>query len=340
MKLNRKIIIPAATLLVGVALAGSATSTIAWYQYSTKANVAYLGTSAGTSANLLVRIKGYNNDAENGGWGSFIGYDDVDNFLGAHTVKPVTSGAMGRDEAIKKDDQEKLLLYSNPVYGNGPLDLWNKAPVTSYVQIPLQFKFVENDGTTETLKAKDLFISDLLIKHDYSNASSKIDLSSAIRVHFDGYQDDAQPSGHFNRLASKVGGNTLTVGQLDLNGDEKPDKSYDLTDEAEHAAMYGFGGDEEYLNSKGTPIDYGKVTGQTDNNQVSYSATDIVNKKLGTTSADESKLLNVLVTIWIEGWQELPNPNKNNALSSMWDLVKTVDSKFDVGMQFEAKDAQ
>ncbi|NLB49845.1 MAG: hypothetical protein GX807_03435, partial [Erysipelotrichia bacterium] len=57
MKRSNKITISALTSLVAVALAGSVTSTIAWYQYSTRANVAYLGSSAGTSGNLQLRIK-------------------------------------------------------------------------------------------------------------------------------------------------------------------------------------------------------------------------------------------------------------------------------------------
>ena len=342
MKLNRKIIIPAATLLIGFAMAGSATSTIAWYQYSTKANVAYLGTSAGTSANLLVRIKGYNNDAENGGWGSFIGYDDVDNYLATLTakkIKPITTGAMGTDVKLPQ-------FYSNPIYGNGPLSLWKQADATNYVQIPLQFKFVERDGRLdnqnkeiESLVAKDLYLSDLLIQNDYSNATTaKRDLSSAIRVHFDGYLDGAQEGSHTYRLASKTGTDTMTVGNLDLNGDSNLDKSYDLTDAEEHAAMYSFG--ENYA-TKGTPIAYGSVPNQTDNNQKSYSASSILSQKLGTTSTEEGKFLNVLVTIWIEGWQQLPvASDTDDEKSSMWDLVKTVDSKFDVGMQFEAKDIE
>ena len=40
-----KIIIPAAMLAVGVALVGSISSTLAWYQYSTKAQAAFIGTS-------------------------------------------------------------------------------------------------------------------------------------------------------------------------------------------------------------------------------------------------------------------------------------------------------
>ena len=354
MKLNKKIIIPAFTLLVGTALAGSVSSTVAWYQYSTKANVAYLGTSAGTSGNLLVRVKKANQEAD-ADWSTFISYQDVDTALGFSNkkIKPITIGKLDKNDALPLDNTtQKPLFYSNPVYDEGPLGQWDKAEAANYVQIPLQFKFVERDGSVDAQEkaiekpvAKDLYLSDLLIQNDYSTAATKIDLSSAIRVHFDAYADDAAPADHLNRFVSKDGSQTATVGKLDLNGDNKDDKHYDLTDEDEHAAMYGFGSNP---GNEGKDIYYGSADGVTNDAtalQKPYAASadqtnGILNVKLGSTSDTEGKYLNVLVTIWIDGWQQLPDPNNNNALSSMWDLVKTVDSKFDIGMQFEAKNAQ
>ena len=55
MKKNR-LIVPALTLLAGLTLAGSISGTIAWYQYSTRANGAYLGMSGGTPGNLQLRL--------------------------------------------------------------------------------------------------------------------------------------------------------------------------------------------------------------------------------------------------------------------------------------------
>ena len=52
-----KIIIPVAALAMGVALVGSVSSTLAWYQYSTKAQAAFIGTSIGESENLEIKIK-------------------------------------------------------------------------------------------------------------------------------------------------------------------------------------------------------------------------------------------------------------------------------------------
>ena len=99
MKLNKKIIIPAFTLLVGTTLAGSVASTVAWYQYSTRTNVSYIGTSAGTIGNLQIRLKG-------GEWGTRLSIQDVNDYLSAHSigqaVEPITSGPMAKNEALKK----------------------------------------------------------------------------------------------------------------------------------------------------------------------------------------------------------------------------------------------
>ena len=355
MKLNRKIIIPAATLLIGVALAGSATSTIAWYQYSTKTNVAYLGTSAGTSGNLLVRIKGYHNEDADGGWKTYINQNDVSTFLGNDKeIKPITPGKMGKNEAIPLDNENKQAFYSNPVYDFGPISQWEKASDKNYVQLPLQFKFVERDGTkddqdkfVEKQKVKDLYLSDLLIQNDWQNtALAKRDLSSAIRVHFESYQDDSQEE-HLNRLVSKGGDEVKTVDTLDLNNDTQVDKHYDVTNADQHAAMYGFG---EHPENYGKEIYYGSSDGITDDAtalQKSYAASGdlnngILNVKLGQTSETKDKYLNVVVTIWVEGWQKLavPAPTQENpnatTLSSIWseDFIGSI---FDVGMQFEAK---
>ena len=48
--MKKKIIVSALTLIAGFGLAGSVTSTIAWYQYSTRTNGALVGVSGGVKA--------------------------------------------------------------------------------------------------------------------------------------------------------------------------------------------------------------------------------------------------------------------------------------------------
>ena len=105
MKLNKKIIIPAITLMVGTTLAGSVASTVAWYQYSTRTNVSYIGTSAGTIGNLQIRLAG-------GEWGTRLSIRDVNSYLLSQgigqQVEPVTPGALSKNEALKKHFWQKV----------------------------------------------------------------------------------------------------------------------------------------------------------------------------------------------------------------------------------------
>lgn len=102
MKLNKKLIIPAFALLAGASLVGSVSGTIAWYQYSTRVNASYIGSSAGTIGNLQIRI----NDGTDRDWGTRVSTDDVLNYLSLNNfgqeVEPVTSGNLGKNDSLKK----------------------------------------------------------------------------------------------------------------------------------------------------------------------------------------------------------------------------------------------
>ena len=98
MKLNAKIIIPAFALLAGASLVGSISGTVAWYQYSTRANVSYIGSSAGVIGNLQVRI----NDGTDREWGPQVSTDDVLAYLGVQHVEPVTPGNLGMNDSLKE----------------------------------------------------------------------------------------------------------------------------------------------------------------------------------------------------------------------------------------------
>lgn len=102
MKLNKKIIAPALTLLAGASLAGSVTGTIAWYQYSTRANVSYIGSSAGVIGNLQVKLA-TDDDSK---WGPQVRTEDVLDYLRTsgygQAVEPVTPGALEKNDFLKE----------------------------------------------------------------------------------------------------------------------------------------------------------------------------------------------------------------------------------------------
>ena len=372
MKLNRKIIIPAATLLVGVALAGSATSTIAWYQYSTRTNVSYIGTSAGTSGNLQIKIRGA--AGELGKWKTTLSIADVNSYLGNKEIVPVTPGKLAKNDPLKKTENSQIVnkdFYSNPNVGYGPYSKWFKAEAKNYIVLPLQLRFLNIENNKDVNLAKDVYLSKFVIQADSANQTSgALDISEAIRVHFSAYEeDDAQDlTKYTNHLVSKKGGTTVTGGKLALGGTGDYDKGYGENDEwgfngTEYSYItYGDDGaqvayglydtkqenqnyyDDEYAEAKTEDVD--PILVKSVDNSLKLDANNITaDKKIGTTvavpaDAEAEKLLNVDVTIWVEGWHKfqrsVTKPGSNSATNeytSLWDS-KLIGSKFDIGFQF------
>ena len=150
MKLNKKIIVPALSLLAGASLVGSVSGTIAWYQYSTRANVSYIGSSAGVIGNLQIRLP-------NGEWGTQIQTDDVLDYLSTEgiygsEVEPVTPGALQKNDSLK---QGKWKEMAEIPFGEELPDVQLPAPDTSKPYLRIKdgeetklFKY-ENDAWVE-----------------------------------------------------------------------------------------------------------------------------------------------------------------------------------------------
>lgn len=268
----QKIVVPTLAICLGAALAGSISGTVAWYQYSTRASAAYLGTSAGTAGNLKLRIKG-TNTATDDKWSNGLSKDAIKGYLEdkglGQDIIPITAGNIGEDSALNKiggtgADKDLPKFFKNPIrsfdqtvpYNGGS---WLKADQTMYVQIPLEVAFIEYDGekpegsnVDKEYLEKEVYISDLLIQEDYQNTSGDNnfkDLSSAVRVHISSYRDDDTSEGHvdtaFDRLISKDGGSILTEGYLDLDGDGELDS---VTTGTDAGAKYGFGSGNQTKN--------------------------------------------------------------------------------------------
>lgn len=324
MKIKKKsIIIPAFTLLVGASLAGSISGTIAWYQFSTRANAAYIGVSGGQSGNLHIRFAGQSDDE----WVSRITWKDVETYLASTTEKygeklaPVTLGSITKDAAIADDAD----FYSNPITGKGPYSKWQKASTKNYVYLPLEVRFVETINDVETNLARNIYLSQLLIQSDqYRNSADKGDISNAVRVHI-----HANGDGEMNHLLSLTGEDVATGGKLDLDNDGLDDQAYPDND------PFGFNPQSQLED-----VIYGEENGK----QTSYAISDMLvtpkedlsledvadTKIIGKTPANG--ILSLDIKIWVEGWQQLDN-------SSLWDS-KYIDTSFDVGFEFAVDPAQ
>ena len=315
MKKNR-LIVPALTLLAGLTLAGSISGTIAWYQYSTRANGAYLGMSGGTIGNLQLRLDG-------GEWLTRLTKNDIASYLAANNlgqkVQPITSGDMDKDDALPAD------FYRNPIAGKGEYSKWQKADESNYVSLPLELRFVERNGSGENNVAKDVYLSDLYIAADDANGTAKKDLSDAIRFHV--ASDDGV--NQINRLISKNGGSIAVNGKLDLDGDGELDQAYT-------GNKYGFGDGNQLVDvvyGEGNQVAYAaKVEDgllvKTNEDDLDLDELELngASKSIGKTLASSSEYLKVNITIWVEGWQEFAN-------SPIWD-ANYIDSQFDIGFEF------
>ena len=323
--MKKKIIVSALTLMAGFGLVGSVTSTIAWYQYSTKTTGALVGVAGGVKGNLQMRIK-EDGQADDEGWSTKITKEQMATFLGAKDIVPITSGSRQIKDALTGT------FYCNPICGYAAQSSWKEAVAANYIQIPLELRYHVVNASGEQNLAKDIYLSDLYLAKDATSVADG-DLSTAIRFHINNATQSE------NRLVSKNGGSIATHGNLDLDGEDGLDKTY-----ASKSDKYGF------TNGEGTLIDYGFVQDDNANNlQSSFSATTssangiladlaagtnkTANTKLGTTLAADDSFLNINITIWVEGWQPLPEGANANTI---WDAETFINSKFDVGFEFEA----
>lgn len=327
MKMN-KIIIPVLAIAMGAALVGSVSSTLAWYQYSTKAQAAYIGTSVGQSENLEIQKK----DTK---WASNLPSSEVEKLAGADiapkSLIPVTPGISGDGNLGKDDALPAVADFENSIetgvagYGDQRGDI-----TTNVVQFTLNIHYKKTD-TQESYLAKKLKLVDLTIMENASASTTEGDLYKAVRVHFS--------SGDNHRLYANNGVaadetiTTATFGNLDTgnNGRNGDNPIYDK--------VQGY----EWDSTSQQNVIYGIENSQ----QVAYNSsyTDNLNWEIGTLPETEAGLA-VKVTIWLEGWQKLGGIPSGNAdrsgehpTSAMWDPQVYSNKKFNVGMRFQAVDA-
>lgn len=321
-----KIIIPAAALAMGVALVGSVSSTLAWYQYSTKAQAAFIGTSVGQSENLEIQL-------QNGNWKSNLTHEEVDALAGVNEnypqMIPVTPGiSVAKNGAIPAKNAFKEGIET------GVSQYRNNADAKNIIQFDLKIRYKKTADESEYL-AKDLKISDLTIMNNADNTGAA-DLYKTIRVHF------AVGSGEniSNYLFANDNDNnsveltTQTYGPLDTDNDGFYDKAIGYEWDNTQQINYGVDGTTEVANNASKM-------------NLASSPLKIGTLPAGDANSDAKYGLNVRVTIWLEGWQKLsgsPQGNydritgEGNQPSSMWDPTLYTNQKFNVGMRFQAED--
>ena len=313
-----KIIIPAAAVAMGIALVGSVSSTLAWYQYSTKAQAAYIGTSVGESENLEIQKK-------DGSWASNLTSSDINALIedGVGTnIIPITPAVAAADGNLADNVALPAKFYNSIETGVSGKETYGEryATVANYVQFTLNIRYKKTSysGATPAIQYLDkkLKLVDLTIVDEASTA----DLYKAVRVHF----STASTNNLFlrdNDLATEEA-TTATYGALDTDSKDGLDKEWAYEFETQQNANYGIN----------------------NSNQTAFNANyqnGALNHQLGILPSSMSNGLAVKVTIWIEGWQKLagsPTGNAQGDSSSIWDPTVYTNKAFKVGMRFQAED--
>ena len=275
---KNKIVVSALALAIGASLVGSVSGTIAWYQYSTRANVSFIGKSGGFSGNLQMRF--VSEASNDNAWRTRITWQEMNNELAATgyatKIVPMTFGGMDKDAAFSNNG------YIQPRLGVANMTKWYTAKKANYAQFELQLRYNERDGVAEgdpavdaKNVAKDVYLTNLLIQQDANNGT-KDDLSNAVRVHI----KSTDGTNVTNKLISNLGKDIATKGKLDLDGDGKLDQAYpDENDEFGFDYVRDDSGSMIYDNSSNptrvglTDVVYGEDNdNSTEERQYSYNA--------------------------------------------------------------------
>ena len=322
----KKFILPLLTLGAGISLVGSVTGTVAWYQYSIRAQAAMTGTTAHCSKLLQV-------SCDNGEtWGSDLDMATIEEHTNdGNPVRfvPITTGAMEKDAPLpsRERDENPFIFYGSPKFGIDSYDKWDIATQNNYARFNLELRSVDVDkdfGKAEQkLLTNDVYLTDLTIQSSVATQ----DIADAVRVHFKVTSSDGTIKYYlFARNSEEI-----AVGSyLDVNNDGKIDKVVDGYDweypDGRPDCMYG---EEGAVQTSYLTNDPNIIPQEADN--LDLSGGEAIGKT-GTQS------LKIEVTIWVEGWAELLHGIDGNASgdteTSIWDADQYDSKAFFVGMRF------
>lgn len=339
MKMNKisKIVVPTLAIAMGAALVGSVSSTLAWYQYSTKAQAAYIGTSVGNSENLEIRVKDGApvNNQQNYKWVSNAKSADIAQLVSegyGTNVIPVTPATLasydGTADALPTITNNNVVDKFYSGVETGVAGYGKAATDANYVQFKLNVRY-KKTGDAVSYEEKALKLVDLTIVSDktVNNAAVENDLWKAVRVQISSTDNSTQTPTEYNSLLARDSQTKIapitdtedpgyaanqaqkyvltdTSANLDTDNNGELDQAWKYEWEGNSAVVYG---GEEGSQQKAINAAYGDL-----------------DQKVAVIPADAENGVELTVTIWIEGWQKLehfPNGNKNDTL---WSSVSVI----------------
>lgn len=355
MKMN-KIIIPAAMMAVGIALVGSVSSTLAWYQFSTKAQAAYIGTSVGETENLEIKVKDGDpvNNEQAFKWVSNAKSADVAKLVSegyGTNVLPLTPAAYDATTNASGNYAKNVAAPANFYHSinrnvAGHDAYGSYATTANYVQFKLNIRYNKASlgaSTTNAYLAKKLSLVDLTIVSDkeVNNAAVENDLWKAVRVHISSTDNNATSPVAYNKLFARSSTSKIAATTENVAEGEVITNTYGNLD-TDNDGDYDTGWNYEWENA-GAAIVYGVDGSKQTAINAAYGDLD---EQVGVIPANAENGVELTVTIWIEGWQKLsgiPAGNKDDTTSTtdssaMWDPDAYINAHFKVGLRFSAED--
>lgn len=323
--MNKKITASILAMTMGAGLLGSISGTVAWYQYSTRAQIGMLGMSIGTEKKLEVALSATQPADDSTLWKTELKTADVIAYAGRDlNFKPITVAA-----GYAKDANFGTVAFkSNPIKGLIDPAKWTNAAATDYLKLKVWVRSVEtNAAGNNYFLAKELGLSDVKIASQ--SVTGKLDVSNAVRIAIDADSEHA--------VIAKTSASTDLYGPLALgNGvDNDTNKVYDEDPEATSPTELTYGTD----GAKGLTYNLSDTTDKASLLCGERAATADESKyaivgglNLGATTVSQPASFNV--TIWLEGWQKLVNDK------ATWKAADYSGSKFFVGFEVASGDVR
>lgn len=313
MKLNKKILVPVLSTVMGLSLIGGVSGAVAWYQYNSRVTASFVGSSVANTSVLQIGTDGANNTID---WGrdKVFGTTANDNKL-----LPVTFGQMAANNALPAK------AFHSPEAGAGDYDKgWEEATAgVEYVQFKIYLRAMASDASESSgykQVAKDVYLSDIVLE-DAEN--SPADISEALRIHI------AVKNGSNFLISENKIQNLNLYGPLDLDMVEGSDTKggYAWEEGRDSELEYGHKPDTQ------STLGIADIVQARDENE-HMPETPNSKRICQTPTTGETE---ITVTVWIEGWHKY---GLNEAASAVWNPFERAGTENDpapihVGLTFD-----
>ena len=329
--MNKKLIVPFLSTIIGLSIAGGLGGAFAWYQFNSQVMTAFIGQSVADTGLLQIGYSATGNQ-EDAQWGRNYVIPNTNDLV------PVTFGQLGDNNVLPSTayGYPEAGGQSGSDYTKGWQVVENKH---GYYQYSIYLRALVTDPAAQAVPAdqiaagyklakKDVYLSDIVLQGLGDNAQGTL-ITNAIRVHID------VNGGKKMLIANKTVTNLPLFGKLDLDGDGYNDK-YDVMpwdENYNNELTYGISGQYQSAlaaaDVKKSPDTNGLYPEHDDDNP---------DPKLICTTSDGVNMTKITITVWLEGWQVLKNNTDNDNLSATWNPVMNAgdEKEIHVGLVFDA----